>query len=535
MRYIQMGGERMGAAALCGIAALFLLGGPASAQGNNAVKLLSPDGMISIAGDFVSFDNDYYTVDTNLGRLKISTAKVDCFGLPCPQVVADVRWGIHGSRTVGTTLIPNLLRGYAEHVGGTFAIEGTDDPATRIARLYNGDGSLRAEIDLQTRGSGSAFPALIDDHAEIGLTDRRLKGSDLEKLTAAGLPDLRDTENEIVLGVDGIVLITHPDNPVRNLTTEEIAKIWSGEITNWMELGGGDHPINVHSYGESSGDRAVLLDGIVRPNGRDETVPVTRHGPYQDLVDAVMSDRGSIGYVGRWLARTNDVRLIDIREDCGLLSPPTDFRMKIEGYSLSRRLYAYKRPGEMNPEARAFIDWTLTDEAQPYIKEAHFIDRDLERMQLQDMGMSLIHTAAVEPDFDGVQYAQMMSELRHADRLSTSFRFRTGSSTLDVESVRNLRELAARMEAGEFDGQEVLLVGFADSVGKRESNTALAGRRAQEVRRILSDALPFDVRTRLRLTPLSYGELLPLSCNTSDVGRERNRRVEVWLRRPAGA
>jgi phosphate transport system substrate-binding protein len=332
------------------------------------------------------------------------------------------------------------------------------------------------------------------------------------------------------LGVDGIVMITHPDNPVRNLTSLEVAKIWSGEITNWLELGGGDVPITVNSFGEGSGDRAVMMDALVRPNGRDETAAVTRWSAYQDMVDAVMADQGGIGFVGRWLARTNDVNLLAIREECGLLSPPTDFRMKIEGYALSRRLYAYTRPGDVHPEAQAFLDWTLTTPAQAYIKESNFIDRDLERMRLEDMGMMLVHTAAVEPDFNGAQYSDMMQQLRGADRLSVSFRFNTGSSNLDVESIRNVQELAVRMDAGEFDGFEVLLVGFADSIGERTRNTRLAQARADTIRGVLAQSLSSEDAARLR--PISYGELLPLSCNTSEVGRERNRRVEVWLRLP---
>lgn len=507
----------------------------ASADDMAEIQLTSKDGSFTLSGELVSVEDGFYVLRTEkFGQMRVAMSNAECTGAVCPDLsVASPNFGIYGSRTVGTTLIPNLLRGYAESVGATYEIVPTDDPAERIVRLVNADGSLRAEIDLQTRGSGSAFPALAERHAAIGVADRRMKDSDVAKLAKGDVPDLRDTANETVLGVDGIVLITHPDNPVRNLTSEEVAKIWSGEITNWLELGGGNHPIKINSYGESSGDRAVLLDGLVRPMGRDETAEVTRYKAYQDLVDAVMEDRGGIGYVGRWLARTNDVNVLDIRETCGLLSPPTDFRMKIEGYSLSRRLYAYTRPGDVHPEAQAFLDWTLTPAAQPYIKESHFIDRELERMQLQDMGMMLIHTAAVEPDFDGEQFSDMMAELRHADRLSISFRFRSGSSSLDVESIRNVQELGRRMERGEFEGLEVLLVGFADSVGNSDRNTDLARARADAVRDILRRELPGDTVAELRLTPLSYGELLPLSCNDTEVGKERNRRVEVWLRRPA--
>lgn len=522
---------------------LFALAAPLAAMADQSaeIELQSPDGLVAISGQFIGIEDDHYIVSTsNLGVLRVAMSGVECTGMVCPDLRAtpasvqtyDPQFGIYGSRTVGTTLIPNLLRGYAQHVGASYEIIPTEEPAERVVRLTNPDGSMRAEIDLQTRGSGSAFPALADGVAAIGVADRRMKDSDVAKLAKGDIPDLRDTANETVLGVDGIVLITHPDNPVRNLTSEEVAKVWSGEITNWRELGGGDFPISIKSFGESSGDRAVLLDALVRPNGRDETAEVERFKAYQDLVDTVMEERGAIGYVGRWLARTNDVNVLAVREECGLLSPPTDFRMKIEGYSLSRRLYAYTPPGEIHPEAQAFLDWTLTPEAQPYIKESHFIDRELERMRLEDMGMMLVHTAAVEPDFSGQQYAQMMYELRDADRLSTSFRFEFGSSRLDVESARNVRELARRIQAAEFDGMEVMLVGFADSIGKRDANTRLAQQRAETVRAILSDEMDSIGAREVAIQPLSFGELLPLSCNDTEIGRERNRRVEVWLRRP---
>lgn len=513
---------------VCIVTTSLMIGAGAQAE----VTLKSHDGSVSLEGDLIAFGDDVYVLRTNdMGTLRIPAANVFCEGPDCPVIEEySPNFGIYGSRTVGTTLIPNLLRGYAASVDATYELITTDDAAERIIRLTNADGTLRAEIDLQSRGSGSAFPALADGSAAIGVADRRMKDSDLEKIAAAGVPELRDTGNETVLGLDGIAVITHPNNPVRDLSSLDVARIWAGEITNWRELGGGDMPIKVKSFGEGSGDRAVLLDGLVRPNGRDETVEVTRFSAYQDMIDSVMAEPGAVGYVGRWLARTNDVNLVSIREECGLLSPPTDFRMKIEGYALSRRLYAYTNPGAMHPEAQAFLDWTLTTEAQAYIKESHFIDRELERMRLEDMGMMLIHTAASEPDFDGRQYSNMMRDLRGADRLSISFRFNNGSAILDTESVRNIQELGTRLQQGQFEGMEVLLVGFADSVGTSARNTVLAQNRAESVRSILLETLPAGMVAEKGFTPLSYGELLPLSCNETDEGRERNRRVEVWLR-----
>jgi phosphate transport system substrate-binding protein len=587
--------RRLRLATLCAIVAVSAgLGTATSAQDASAeenVILSSRDDTISIQGKYLGFENGAYIVDTGrMGIMRIDAKRVNCAGAACmlaleaaqggtsvaaeaapapepapeaaPEVAAvaeaapepvpeadvsesiavaaesataatvDPKFGIHGSRTVGTTLIPSLLQGYAAHVGASYELTESGEDGIRTVTLTNPDGTIRAEIDLQTKGSGTAIPALIDGVADIGLTDRPMNDGDVEKLTAAGLPDLRGTPDEMVLGVDGIVVILNTANPIRDISAEEVSKIFAGEITNWLELGGGDVPIKIQTYEEGSGDREVLLNGLVRPFGREETAEVTRHKGYYELVEGVIAEPGSIGYVGRWLARGNNVKLMPIREVCGLQSEPSDFRMKIEGYSLSRRLFAFKLPGDIHPEARAFLDWTQTREAQPWVTAANFVDRELERMRLEDMGMALIHTAAVEPDFSGRQFSDAMRELRGADRLSLSFRFEFGSATLDSESVKNVEALGRLIQDQDFEGLEVLLVGFADSVGDRDKNTALAQARADEVRDILVETLPADVVEKAKLIPLSYGELMPLSCNEDEAGRERNRRVEVWLRLP---
>ena len=516
-----------------------------NAQENEPVHLKSRDGTVSIKGQLLGFELDVYIVDVpGKGIVKVEGSQVECISGPCPSgdgsaantaaapEVYDPKFGIYGARTVGDVLMPNLLRGYAQSVGALFKIEGTEEASERIVTLTDPDGRVRAEIVLQAKGSASAFQALADGVAAIGMTDRRMDDADLEVLAIAEIPELRDTPNEVVLGVDGIVFITHPDNPVRDLSAEDIARIYSGEVTSWLELGGGDVPIAVHSFGTDSDDRAFLVGALVTPNGRAENDNITRWNTSQEIVDAVMGYPGSIGFVPRWQAPSNGVNLIAIRETCGLLSSPTDFQIKSEGYALSRRIYAYTPAADTHPEAKAFLAWAQSDAAQPWIKKSNFVDAELERMQLPDMGMMLIHTVASEPDFDPGLYVEMMRALRTAERLSISFRFTTGSSTLDVESERNLSRLAKRIEDGELNGFEVLLIGFADSIGEQQKNTELAQERADTVRAILAGALSNETIDRIRLDTLSFGELLPMSCNSSEVGRARNRRVEVWIRNP---
>jgi phosphate transport system substrate-binding protein len=222
--------------------------------------------------------------------------------------------------------------------------------------------------------------------------------------------------------------------------------------------------------------------------------------------------------------------MFDLRKSCGLTASPTDFDMQIEHYPLTLPIKAYGQSASMHPVAKSFLDWAQTFEAQRHVAPQGFVSTQLQRTKMRDMGVSIIHTAAVEPDFDGREFASMMRELRDADRLSISFRFLPGSSSLDDESVENIKDLATRLRRSEFDGQEVLLVGFADSVGPADRNTVLSERRAEAVRTVLEAEFEAETRDKLNIQVLSFGEQMPLDCNDTDDGRANNRRVEVWTR-----
>ena len=145
------------------------------------VTLKAIDGSMSISGNLRAVEDGNYVLQTNLGEMRLPTAMVSCEIIP------------------------------------------TDKPKERIVRLTNPDGTVLAEIDLRTYGSGSAFKALAAHEAEIGMADRRMKDGDQPVLAGAGVPDLRGTSQETVLSVDGIVVMVHPDNPVRHLTTEPVS------------------------------------------------------------------------------------------------------------------------------------------------------------------------------------------------------------------------------------------------------------------------------------------------------------------------
>ena len=204
--------------------------------------------------------------------------------------------------------------------------------------------------------------------------------------------------------------------------------------------------------------------------------------------------------------------------------------MQIGQYPATNPVYAFGRSSGIHPVAASFVAWMQTPEAQQLTGRSGFVGTQLQRERMEDLGVAVIHTAAEEPDFDGAEFSSMMRELRDADRLSIVFRFLPGSATLDEASRQNVKDLAGRLRRSEFDGQEVLMVGFADSIGPADRNTVLSGRRAQAVLDVLKAEFDNETLARLNLQSLSFGEQMPLDCNETDDGRANNRRVEVWVR-----
>ncbi|MEL6839342.1 MAG: OmpA family protein, partial [Pseudomonadota bacterium] len=125
----------------------------------------------------------------------------------------------------------------------------------------------------------------------------------------------------------------------------------------------------------------------------------------------------------------------------------------------------------------------------------------------------------------------MLEQMVDYDRLSTTFRFRTGSSQLD-ERGRIDKERLIDYLATQPAGTEVVMVGFTDDVGQFDGNLGLSQSRAAQVAEEVREAGGSRLSS-VTVTSLGFGEIAPSGCNTSDEGRRINRRVEVWIKSPA--
>ena len=238
-------------------------------------------------------------------------------------------------------------------VTGTVATDGSTSMEKVIGALSESFMANNADttVTYNPTGSGSGITAVQEGTCDIGLSSRALK--DEEK--AAGL-------KETVLAYDGIAIIVHPDNPVSDLTIEQIAQLYTGEITNWKDVGGNDAQVVLIGREAASGTR----DGFESITGTKEKCQyrqeLTSTG---DVITAVSQNPDAIGYAS--LASIKDsVKALNVD---GVT--PGEATVKDGSYKVQRPFVLVTVEGKaLTPVAQAFFDYAASSDAAAIIAKA---------------------------------------------------------------------------------------------------------------------------------------------------------------------
>ena len=498
------------------------------------VTLKSADGTVNLVGEFVDFVDDNYVIRTGLGDLRIAASRVRCEGDACPSfetASADVQ--IAGSDTVGLGMMPLLLSGYASHLDAEASVVATEKEGQILANFI-GDGGFGDEMGsylVTSTSSGDAFKTLLDGSAQVGMSSRRIRPAEARSLRDSGAGNMVSASQEHVIAVDSLVVITHPDNPIKELSLDQLRGVYSGEITNWSELGGEDAPITMISRQEGSGTRSVFEGRIF--DGAEATLVETALIAEDNSKMAAMvnDDPFALGFVGYAFQR--GAKALNLINECGISMTPDAFSAKTEEYALQRRLYLYNRGDALDASAQDFIDYSVSKDADNVIAKAGFIDLGISRREQTMDGARA--RMLLDPEVDAYEAGVMrgmLSEMVDFDRLSTTFRFATGSSKLDERGLLDMARLADFLE-NQPEGTAVKVVGFTDGVGAFDSNRALSEVRASEVLGQLRE-FAGDRISGIDLTSTGFGEIAPSACNINENGRSINRRVEIWIESVAG-
>ena len=238
-------------------------------------------------------------------------------------------------------------------ITGTVATDGSTSMEKVIGALSEAFMANNADttVTYNPTGSGSGITAVQEGTCDIGLSSRALK--DEEK--AAGL-------KETVLAYDGIAIIVHPDNPVSDLSIEQIAQLYTGEITNWKDVGGNDAEVVLIGREAASGTR----DGFESITGTKDKCQyrqeLTSTG---DVITAVSQNPDAIGYAS--LASIKDsVKALNVD---GVT--PSEDTVKDGSYKVQRPFVLVTVEGKaLSPVAQAFFNYATSSDAAAIIAKA---------------------------------------------------------------------------------------------------------------------------------------------------------------------
>jgi phosphate transport system substrate-binding protein len=212
-------------------------------------------------------------------------------------------------------------------------------------------------VDITVSGGGSSVgvEAVAAGTADIGMSSRELKDEEVSRY-----PDLVPTK----IANDGIAVILHEDNPVAALTLEQIKAIYTGQVTNWKDVGGPDESIVLVGRDSASGTRASFEELALE--GETPSTAMLEQNSNNLVYETVKGNEQAIGYVG--LAYVGDgVKAVKVDGvGCG------EETVRSGDYPISRALWLIT-DGEPGGLAKRFIDFVLSDDGQQIVGEKSFV------------------------------------------------------------------------------------------------------------------------------------------------------------------
>ena len=238
------------------------------------------------------------------------------------------------------------------------------------AEKYQGD-HPDVRISVTGGGSGTGIAALVNGTVDLANASRKIKDEETSEAQANGV-----TPVEHIIARDAIAVIVNPNNPVNELTLQQISDIYSGKYTNWNEVGGEDRPIVRLSRETNSGTHVYFLETVLRLGSKEDKTLFSTNTlllpSSEGIISEVRDNPNAIGYDGLGYV-PKDLKMIAIAKEAGgeYVLPSID-TVNDKTYAIARDLYMYTN-GEPAGVVKDYLDWILSDEAQVIVAELGFV------------------------------------------------------------------------------------------------------------------------------------------------------------------
>lgn len=243
---------------------------------------------------------------------------------------------IKGSDTLGAKMVPQL----AEEFKASLSKEGVE-----------------VIFEIAAEGSSTGIAAVIDGTADLGMSSREVKGTELTKGLLAGVK-----MESITVAKDGIAIIVNKGNPMDKIRSREVERIFTGDVANWATVNGKSGDVSIYTRNTSSGTYAVFQDMALRK--RDYAPSSQKMAGNEQIASEVAKNPNGIGYVGLAYIGTPGVTPL----------PVDGIKPDNPEYPYARPLYFYHNANsEMRPIVSRFVEFCLSKEGQKIVESVHFI------------------------------------------------------------------------------------------------------------------------------------------------------------------
>jgi phosphate transport system substrate-binding protein len=428
-------------------------------------------------------------------------------------IAAIALWRSHQPENVAVVVSPSPSASSAA-AAVTLRLCGSRLMAERLATLLSegfalhrspgaaSDGGVRTTT--AAGGTSTAFDLLGANGCDVGMASRQITPAERARLRALG--DMTSRAAEHVIGLDGITILVNRANRVSALSVGDVRRVFSGSAKDWSAFHGAPGAIRLYAPAGNTGTLDAFK--LLVMGGSPFSPALHKVSASGDVAAAVARDPQAVGFVA--LPYANRAKALKIASGPVALAP-TVLTVGRETYPLSRRLYLYTAPRKASAAANAFVAFAQSDEGQLLVDRAGFVGTT---------STAIPRSPVVVPPNAPPAYARLAQTTRQSEFV---FYFNVGSDALDNKALVDIGRLVAAMSTPANRDQQIVLAGFADSTGDHERNIALSLARARSVQRELTSQ---GVRVK---EALGFGDAMPIRDNATPEGREKNRRVEIFV------
>lgn len=231
----------------------------------------------------------------------------------------------------------------------------------------------QSNLAVSGGGSGTGIASLINKTTDVANASRKIKSEEIANAEENGIEPI-----EFIVARDAIAIIVNPNNPISELTLQQLSDIYSGKINNWQELGGEERPIVRLSRETNSGTHVYFLEQVLRLGDKEDKTLFSTDTlllPSSEVIGAeIRQNPNAIGYDGLGYV-TPDMKVVavaDARQDNYEFIFPSAGTVNDGTYPIARDLYMYSA-GQPEGFIKRYLEWIFTPQAQDIVTELGFV------------------------------------------------------------------------------------------------------------------------------------------------------------------